>query len=123
MRIQYTLPKMQPFGVDREPAESGPGPFRNRLRRISGKPAVNWKQILRLTEPSYTAAAIGPPPKPLSIEVKDAASERLRWRNLIAGEAPDSANGPEVQRMLALLRAHQSMEDRVVSRYLAAARG
>jgi hypothetical protein len=123
MRIQYTLPKMQPFGSDRETIESGPGPFRNRLRRISGKQAPNWKQILRLNEPSYTAATIGPPPKPVSVGTKDVAFERLRWRRLIAQEPPASGDGTEVQRMFALLRAYQSMEDRVVSRYLAEARG
>src|SRR5262249_44602363 len=121
MRIQYTLPRMQPSGFDREPIEPESGSFRNRLRRISRVAPPSWKQILRLSEPSYTAATIGPPPKPISFEMKDAASQRLRWRNLITREPP-AGNTAEVQRMFALLRAHQSMEDRVVSRYLAEAR-
>jgi hypothetical protein len=49
------------------------------------------------------------------------ASERLRWRNLIARE-PGVSN-PSVREMMALLRTYQDMEDAIVARHLAETRG
>jgi hypothetical protein len=126
MRIQYTLPRMQAAGPNEEFVEANPaspGSFRSRLRRLAHMAPVSWKQILRLDQPSYTAATIGPPPRPDTLEVNDAASERLRWRNFLNRQPAVSSNQNDFQRMVGLLRAYQSMEDRVVSRYLADARG
>jgi hypothetical protein len=123
MRIQYTLPEMQLPDLDADFTEAGAGSFRNRLRRISRTAAPNWKRILRLDQTNDTATTIGPPPKPMSLEVNDVPSERLRWRNFLDQQTLVSDGHDDVQRMLALLQAYQSMEDEVVSRYLADARG
>jgi hypothetical protein len=109
-----------PNGVEVD--ETGLQSFKSRLRRLSRTVAPNWQQILRLDRPTNTAATIGPPPRPSNFEAKDVASERLRWRNFIMRQ-PISPNDTDVQRMLALLKAYQTMEDRVVSRYLADAQG
>src|SRR5262245_29356455 len=123
MRIQYTLPRMQPAELKEEFPEASPTTFGSRLRRLARTVPMSWKQILRLDEPSYSAATIGPPPRPSGLEVKDVASERVRWRNFLNRQPLVSRNQDDFQRMLGLLRAYQSMEDRVVSRYLADAQG
>jgi hypothetical protein len=93
------------------------------VRRLAQAVPTSWKQLLRLDQPNYNAATIGPPPRPLGLEVKDAASERLRWRNLILRDYPVSGSEVDVGRMLGLLRAYQKMEDSVVARHLSEARG
>jgi hypothetical protein len=123
MRIQYTLPRMQLAELNEESLEAGPSTFRSRLRRLARTIPMSWKQILRLDEPSYSAWTIGPPPRPDSLEVKDAASERARWRNFLSQQPLVSNNESDFERMIGLLRAYQNMEDRVVSRYLAATQG
>lgn len=123
MRIQYTLPPMQLAELNEESLEAGPSTFRSRLRRLARTIPMSWKQILRLDEPSYSAWTIGPPPRPDSLEVKDAASERARWRNFLSRQPLVSNNESDFERMIGLLRAYQNMEDRVVSRHLADTQG
>jgi hypothetical protein len=123
MRIQYTLPRMQLAELNEESLEAGPSTFRSRLRRLARTIPMSWKQILRLDEPSYSAWTIGPPPRPDSLEVKDAASERARWRNFLSQQPLVSNNESDFERMIGLLRAYQNMEDRVVSRHLADTQG
>jgi hypothetical protein len=123
MRIQYTLPQMHLPDVDAEFIEADAGSFRSRLRRLAPTPPRNWKHILRLDQTNDTATDIGTPPRPMSLEIKDVASERLRWRHFLTQQALVSDGHKDIQRMLALLQAYQSMEDEVVSRYLTDARG
>ena len=124
MRIQYTLPGMQPAGFGGEPVTTAPGQsFKGRLRRLNSTAPPNWRQVLGLDQQRNTALTIGPPPKPVNLERKDVASERLRWRNLISRDIPASDNDSGVGRMLGLLRGFQEMEDSVVARSLAETRG
>ena len=122
MRIQYTLPRMQTDTLGTEFGETGPKPFKSRLYRLTQTAPPNWRQILRLDQPAYTATMIGPPPRPGTLEVKDVASERRRWRSLLTQRSLE-ADDPTEQRMLGLLRTYQSLEDGVVARYLADAQG
>jgi hypothetical protein len=122
MRVQYTLPQMQPGGLNNvEVTQTGLRPFKSRLRRLSRKDALNWQQILRVDQSTDSAATIGPPPRPANFEMRDSASERLRWRNLIMQQPP--TGDERIQRMFGLFQAHQTMEDRVISRYLAETQG
>jgi hypothetical protein len=124
MRIQYTLPGMQPAGFGGETVVTDPGQsFKGRLRRLTSTAPTNWRQVLRLDQQRNTALTIGPPPRPVNLELKDAASERVRWRNLISRDIPGSDSDPGVGRMVGLLRGFQEMEDSVVARTLSETRG
>ncbi len=134
MRVQYTLPGMQPSQTAQiTPGEPSAASFKSRLRRLSTSIPLNWKQTLRLNQPPLSATLIGPPPKPATLELKDAASQRLRWRNLlerqsrsfVALDAEQTTTGEmrSVQRMLSLLLHYQKLEDSVISRHLTESRG
>jgi hypothetical protein len=123
MKVDYTLPGLQP-AVTRQPqlpASSGVS-FQSRLRRLSARATVSWKQLLRLDVAPADAAHIGPPPKPASLETRDAADLRLRWRNLLDGHQAVESH-PAVTRMLALLGGMQETEDALISRHVAESRG
>jgi hypothetical protein len=100
------------------PSEPAPlsSSFRSRLRRLTGAAVPNWRNLLRLDRVRPHAAIIGPPPKPDTLDVLDMASERHRWRNLLA--RPAGTSNASVQQMMALLRSYQAMEDAIVARHL-----
>ena len=139
MRVEYTLPGIQATrvaeGTETPAGATGPsGPsFRSRLRRLATNLPISWRQQLRLNQAPVTASFIGPPKAPGTLEQRDVASERLRWRNMIGqhsqelasaagGHAPTGANA-DVGRMLALFTKMQAMEDDVISRHLSETRG
>jgi hypothetical protein len=125
MRIQYTLPGLQP-AVTTQAKSAGPisPTFKNRMQQIAAGPPVSWKQILRLDRTPAGPGSVGPPPKPATLEVLDVASERLRWRNLLVrhggGQAQSGIPGapPKVQRMVAVLTRMQELEDALIARSL-----
>src|SRR2546426_10398604 len=87
MRIQYTLPGLQP-AVTTQAKSAGPisPTFKNRMQQIAAGPPVSWKQILRLDRTPAGPGAVGPPPKPAALGVLDGASEGLRRRDLVVGQ-------------------------------------
>jgi hypothetical protein len=134
MRVNYTLPGLLP--AETTPAETGrtgDSPFRARLSLVPAPRWLNWKSLLRLEEPPLNAASIGPPPRPASFNVEDAATERLIWRQMLdrlveavgdAAPAGDSASGGDtqpVERMLALLMRFRDVEDAMAAQHLAEA--
>ena len=139
MRVQYTLPGIIPPPVATgtgEIAVQGPS-FRSRIRRLTGPVTMTWKRLLRLDRPG-DPAIVGPPPKPASMEVRDVASTRARWRELIErhgrlfndnvldfvalGVQRDS-DLARLHRMMSLLAHYQSGEDAIVARSLWDAKG
>ena len=134
MRVHYTLPGMQPSRSTQAVTSQEITPsFKSRLRRLSTSLPLSWKRMLRLDQPTFNATLFGPPPRPPTLELKDAASERLRWRNLLerqsrsfVGLKAESQSVQElrsVQRMLNLLLNYQRMEDAVIARHLTDSRG
>ncbi len=134
MRVDYTLPSLQPAALPGLPAaeESGRS-FKEQLRGPSpAELPVNWQQQMRLDARPFTGSYIGPPPRPHSLEIGDPEAERSRWRNLLykhdsaldatsvsAGGAPQQS----VRAMLNLLLDMQDMEDSIVAQNVAVTRG
>ena len=113
MRVDYTLPALQPETLAEMPATGETGPsFRDQLRRLTVQAPVGWQQQLRLDTRPFTGTYIGPPPRPQSLELKDPETERSRWRNMLqrhsmalaSGRASASTSQP-VQRMPRLYAA------------------
>lgn len=121
MKIQYTLPGLDFRRSGPETSEAQSASFSSRLRRLKQSDSPGWREVLRLNRGVDGAGTIGPPPKPGTLTVDDAATERLRWRSLIFRD-PGTADR-RVSRMLDLLRDHQAMEDAIVARHLAETRG
>jgi len=135
MRVNYTLPGFLPS--DLVPAEStraGDNPFRARMQLAPAPTLADWKSLLRLDQPPPAAFAIGPPPRPPSLEAQDAPARRLMWRQMLdrqvvaleenasTGAGPaDSNDKRALARMLTLLMRVRDVEGEVASRYLAEA--
>ena len=133
MRVDYTVPALQPESLP-EPTTTGePGlSFRDQLRRPAAPVPASSEHQLRLDVPPFTAAYIGPPPRPQNLQLNDPATEHLRWHNMVqrhsraldAGGAQANSNGAEpVRTMLEMLQGMQQMEDSIVSREVAVTRG
>jgi hypothetical protein len=139
MRVDYTLPAIQP---QVSPDVSGPSPeiagpaidttpsFRDRLRNVSVPLPGAWERQLRLDARPFTASYIGPPPRPRTLEMSDAETERTRWRNLLwrhdipPDAAPEGgADHRAVGNMMTMLLQMQDMEDSIVSQSVALTRG
>ena len=136
MRVDYTLPALQPGTLADTLAlgETVAGAsFQDQLR---GASAVqwpgSWEMLLRLDVRPFTGTYIGPPPRPQSLEINDPQTEHLRWRNMVArhsqrSETRDrsvtSTGHRPVQTMLEMLSDMQQMEDSIVSQNAAVARG
>jgi hypothetical protein len=131
MRVDYTLPALQPALLPDAPSPQDAGrSFRDQLRATSLRLPGEWVQQLRLDARPFTAAYIGPPPRPRTLELNDAESERSRWRNMLwrHGSSPGARQdlGPSegsVGLMLEMLLEMQHMEDSIVSQSVALTRG
>lgn len=142
MRVEYTLPGMQPSVTPQAVQAAtaggpyGPG-FKDRLRQLATNFQANWRQVLGLDQIPAGGTNVGPPPKPANLETRDPAATRLQWRRLIdrhssvlsptasSGDMTPATNAPlpKVQRMQVLLMQMQQMEDGVTARSLTATRG
>ncbi|HKS73601.1 MAG TPA: hypothetical protein VJQ82_10430 [Terriglobales bacterium] len=140
MRVDYTLPAIQPqvspdVAGPSSPDISGPAletppSFRDRLRSVSIPLPGAWEQQLRLDARPFTASYIGPPPRPRTLEMSDAETERARWRNMLwRHDAPPDAlpvaggNHQAIGNMMTMLLQMQDMEDSIVSQSVALTRG
>jgi hypothetical protein len=133
MRVDYTVPALQPESLP-EPATTGePGlSFRDQLRGPAAAVPVSCEHQLRLDVRPFTATYIGPPPRPQNLQLNDPETEHLRWHNMVqrhsralgAAGAQANSNGSEsVRTMLEMLQDMQQMEDSIVSRQVAVTRG
>ena len=140
MRVEYTLPGMLPAVTRRFATHEvkRPSLFRSRLHVLSSQLPVSWRHVLRVDRPGPAQALLGPPPLPPTIEMRDVAGERVRWRDLlerhsrpfrepwgIAAVAAgiDAAGIRSMQRMIGVLLRLQELEDGVVARHLSETRG
>jgi hypothetical protein len=134
MRVDYTLPSLQPGTLDTTAGLSTDAKpsFRSRLASKATVQSATWDQQLRLDARPFTGSYIGPPPRPNNIELKDAETERFHWRNMLSrhGQAPAASAGSThamgnqaVQGMLQMLLDMQHAEDAIVARNAAVTRG
>lgn len=136
MRVNYTLPGLQPQvhnlsgAAAAKAASSARASFREHVRRLSAALPVFWKELLRLDKPPMQAGYVGPPPRPASLDIHHSAAERIRWRSMLDRRAqeftenpPPGQDGASIERMLALLMRLQELEDGVVSRHLSETQG
>ena len=131
MRVDYTLPALQPDTIPDMPTSQETGlPFREQLRRTAGQMPPSCEQQLRLDMRPFTATYIGPPPRPAALQLGDAETERLRWHNMVTRHAApagaagvDGSGGEPVQNMLAMLLDMQHSEDSIVAQQVALTRG
>ena len=132
MRVDYTLPSIQPGALPELPAttvETGQS-FREQLRTSTVNLPATWEQEMRLDARPFTGTYIGPPPRPHNMEVGDPESERLRWRNMLLrhdssldAASGDSESQQPVRAMLNLLLDMQDMEDSIMAQNVAVTRG
>ena len=136
MRVDYTLPAMQ-VGTLPElphaPAEAEEGlSFREQLRTPMVPIAVGWEQQLRLDARPFTGTYIGPPPRPNTLQLFDAETERTRWNSMLwrhsrtldaADDLGITGSRQPVHTMLGMLLQMQEMEDSIVAQQMAATRG
>ena len=132
MRVDYTLPALQPDTIPDMPTAQETGlPFREQLRRPAAQMPPSCEQQLRLDLRPFTATYIGPPPRPPALQLSGVETERLRWHNMVTrhsmpangGGANGSAGGESVQTMLAMLLDMQHREDSIVALQVALSRG
>jgi hypothetical protein len=131
MRVTYTLPGFLPAEATLvEPPRTGDGPFRARLNFIPAPRWADWKGLLGLDQAPVNASAIGPPPRPASLDAQDAATQRRIWRQMVdrqvsaTGDCSSDlnsaagSNSRDIQRMLTLLMRFREMEDEISARHL-----
>jgi len=133
MRVDYTLPALQPETFPDMPLTGQTGAsFREQLRSPTVQLPVSWEHELGLDARPFTGTYIGPPPPPQTLEVSDAETQRSRWRSMLsrhsraaasASSLGSSAGRQPVQGMLAMLLEMQQMEDSIVSHSVGITRG
>jgi len=132
MRVDYTLPALQPESMpEMQSGQEVQPSFREQLRGLQAQLPVGWEQQLGLDAQPFTSTYISPPPQPPTLVRSDPETERARWRSMLtkhnASQQPDrssSRNGQlPVQQMLQLLLEMQQMEDSIVSRSVGVTRG
>src|ERR1700756_5437344 len=124
MRVDYTLPALQPWTAPdaTELTEQGEVAFRQLVRGEAVEMPPTMEEQLGLDARPFTGTYIGPPPRPRTLEVQDAETQRQRWHSMIrrhstsAGAATRSGGrGQPVYNMLDMLREMRDMEDSIVS--------
>ena len=126
MRIQYTLPGLMPTPSPVEAPEQFPGTFKATMRRVRSTSRSNWRRLLRLDRHGSVGISVGPPPRPVGLEMRDAAYERTRWRGMLEQKTAAFEQGPgteAIEQMLQLLLTYQQQEDSISARSLVEARG
>jgi hypothetical protein len=133
MRVDYTLPALQPWSPadSSEVSEEGRSSFGQVVRGGTIDLPSTLEEQLRLDARPFTGTYIGPPPPPLTLEMQDAETQRQRWHGMIRRHSESTGNvtrgsfgrGASVQNMLEMLREMQHMEDSIVSQTVALARG
>jgi hypothetical protein len=132
MRVDYTLPALQPAILPDSPSTGEAAPsFRDQLRAPVIQVPVTWEQQLGLDARPFDASYIEPPPRPSTLHVGDAATERAVWRNMLVRHSDpsqpvpglDGAPSGPVHVMLGMLTEMRQMEDEIVSQDASLTRG
>jgi hypothetical protein len=133
MRVDYTLPALQQGTLPELPTGQETSlSFRDQLRSPAVQLPETWEQQLRLDTRPFTATYIGPPPRPQTLQLNDAETERSRWRSMLwrhsraleaSGNTVTSTRRQPVHVMLEMLQVMQEMEDGIVAQSVAVTRG
>ena len=133
MRVDYTLPAIQPSipSDGRELVGEGGASFGQLFRGETVALPTTVEQQLGLDARPYTGTYIGPPPRPRTMDTHDANTERQRWNGLLRKHSETVgtrtrerlAPGHPVSNMLEMLREMQSMGDAIVSQAVSLTRG
>jgi hypothetical protein len=125
MRVQYTLPGYQPELKPLPPPEEGDTPsFQRQIRSPQWQGAADWKRVLNVDRVPSSPSSIGPPPRPLSLESREPATERMRWHQLLTRHTTfspmqnGSQSSDKVSSMMFLLVQAQQAADAVTARSL-----
>jgi hypothetical protein len=131
MRVNYTLPSIDPEKMPELPASVETGiSFQDQMRGPSSEMTVHWQQDLHLDSRAPNATYLDPP-RPNSLEIRDAESQRTRWRSMLARHdsttSRNSLQDPNDQHavsvMLDMLNDMQQTGDVIVSQNAAVTRG
>ncbi len=132
MRVDYTLPSLEPEKLPELPASVETGvSFREQLLGTPTDLAVNWQQDLNLDTRPPDATYLEPPTRPQTMDIRDPGTQRKRWRgmltkhsNAMASASPQGSNQEHpVRVMLDMLMDMQHSEDSIVSQNAALSRG
>jgi hypothetical protein len=132
MRVDYTLPSLEPGKLPELPGAVETGvSFQDQLRGPVSEVPVSWQRELNLDARPPDATYLEPPPRPNTLEIRDAESERTRWRSMLAkhdkSAAANSSRDPNSQQsvrvMLDMLMDMQQTEDSIVSQNASVTRG
>ncbi len=134
MRVDYTLPSIEPEQlpeVQGSPENQTAITFRDQLRGPSNDVAVNWQQDMHLDARPPDATHLDPPQKPQSMEIRDAETERKRWRNMLSRhdnslsstDFADPSQKQSVRVMLDMLLDMQHAGDAITAQNAALTRG
>jgi hypothetical protein len=136
MRVDYTLPAMQVGTLPELPdaaADIEPGlSFREQLRTPGAPISIGWEQHLRLDARPFTGTYIGPPPRPHTLQLFDAETERTRWHSMLwrHSHTPSPLTDPSISAkqqpvhiMLEMLLQMRELEDLIVAQQTAVTRG
>jgi hypothetical protein len=132
MRVDYTLPSLEPEKLPELPASVETGvSFRDQLLGTPSDLNVNWQEGLNLDVRPPDATYLEPPTRPKTMDIRDPGTERKRWRgmltrhsNAMASASPQGTNDQHpVRVMLDMLTDMQQTEDSIVSQNAALSRG
>jgi hypothetical protein len=132
MRVDYTLPSLEPGKLPELPASVETGvSFQEQLRGPVTEVPVSWQRELNLDARPEDATYLEPPPRPNTLEIRDAESERTRWRSMLTRHDKSATASPSgdlhahqsVRVMLDMLMDMQQTEDSIVSQNASVTRG
>jgi len=133
MRVDYTLPSLEPERLpELESHETTAAvPFRDQLRTPINPVPVNWQQEMHLDARPPDATHLDPPQRPPSMEIRDAETERKRWRSMLSRHNQtlshamfaDPNSKEAVRVMLEMLLDMQHAGDAIASQNAAMTRG
>jgi hypothetical protein len=132
MRVDYTLPSLEPEKLPELPASVETGvSFREQLLGTPSDLTVNWQKDLNLDTRPPDATYLEPPTRPKTMDIRDPGTERKRGRgmltrhsNAMASASPQGSNDQHpVRVMLDMLTDMQQSEDSIVSQNAALSRG
>jgi|SRR6516164_9865557 hypothetical protein len=132
MRVDYTLPALQPWTPAETPeiTTEGGSSFHDLVRGGPAELPPTVDALLRLDVRPYTGTYVGPPPRP-PVMAHDAESQRRQWYGMLhrhsggagMGTRTHGGRAQSLQNMLEMLREMQGMEDSIVSQAVALSRG
>jgi hypothetical protein len=134
MRVDYTLPSLQPEQVPElqgSPETQIATTFQDQLRGPATDIPVNWQQQMHLDARPPDATHLDPPQRPQTMEVRDAATEGKRWRSLLSrhdkslasANFADPSQKQSVRVMLDMLLDMQHAGDAITAQNTALTRG